>query len=70
MEELYTCHISVLTALSCHGYLLHSSQVVELGTIDLLLQHELLEVVSCIWLLLQCLKSLQNQQIKSKIKSL
>lgn len=32
------------------GYLLHSSQVMELGTVDLLLQHELLEVLSSIWL--------------------
>lgn len=43
-----------------HCYLLHSSQVVELCTADLLLQHELLEVLSCIRLSLQCLKSLDS----------
>jgi len=41
------------------GYLLHSSQVVELDTVDLLLlQHQLLEVLSGIWLPLKCLESL------------
>lgn len=33
-----------------HCYLLHSSQVLELGIADLLLQHELLEVLGCIGL--------------------
>lgn len=31
-----------------HLYLLHSSQVVQLGVVDLLLQHQLLEVLRCI----------------------
>lgn len=33
----------------------------ELGIIDLLMQHELLEVLSCIRLSLQCLESLNKQ---------
>lgn len=33
-----------------HCYLLHSSQVLELGIADLLLQHELLEVLGCVGL--------------------
>lgn len=36
--EDYICRIFVKSAF-CSGYLLNSSQVVELGTIDLLLQH-------------------------------
>lgn len=43
-----------------HHHLLHSSQVVELGAVDLLLQHELLEVLSCIRLPLQRLESLEK----------
>lgn len=53
-----------MTVFSCHFhvYLLHSSQVMELGTIDLLLQHELLEILSSIRLSLQCLKSLDRHK--------
>lgn len=43
-----------------HRYLLNCSQVVELGTVDLLLQHELLEVLGSVWLPLQCLKGLHT----------
>lgn len=43
-----------------HRYLLHSSQVVELGVADLLLQHELLEVLSGVGLPLQRLQSLET----------
>lgn len=39
--------------------LLHSSQILQLGTVDLLLQHQLLKVLSCIRLSLQCLQGLE-----------
>ena len=43
-------------------YLLHGRQVVELDTVDLLLlQHQLLEVLSSIWLPLKGLESLGQQ---------
>lgn len=58
--EDYISRISVKSAF-CSNYLLNSSQVVELGITDLLLQHELLEVLSCIRLSLQSLKSLNRQ---------
>lgn len=56
---LYLCK-KVYFVIYKDSYLLHSCQVVELGIIDLLLQHELLEVLRCIWLSLQCLKSLNK----------
>ena len=41
-------------------YLLYSCQVLELGTVDLLVQHELLEVLGSVRLSLQCLQGLHN----------
>ena len=45
MLTLSLCRIS--------GYLLHSGQVVELCVADLLLQHQMLEVLSCLRLPLE-----------------
>lgn len=36
--------------IEAHLYLLHSSQILQLGVTDLLLQHQLLEVLRCVWL--------------------
>lgn len=60
----YNSFISVVCALFLlsSGYLLNSSQVLELSIIDLLLQHELLEVLSSIWLSLQSLQSLKSEK--------
>lgn len=41
-----------------HLDLLHGSQVVQLGVVDLLLKHQLLEVLSCVRLPLQRLQGL------------
>lgn len=46
---------------SCtHLYLLHSGQVLQLGVVDLLLQHQLLEVLSSVRLPLECLQRLEG----------
>ena len=42
------------------GYLLQSGQVVELCVADLLLQHQMLEVLSCLRLPLEGLKGLNK----------
>lgn len=50
-RRMYLGFVFVFAALAFtlfHRYLLHSSQVLELGIADLLLQHELLEVLGCI----------------------
>lgn len=40
-----------LNSMTCtHLYLLHGCQVLQLCVADLLLQHQLLEVLSCVWL--------------------
>lgn len=42
-------------------HLLDSSQAVKLGTVKLLLEHKLMEVLRCIGLSLECLKSLKKE---------
>lgn len=49
-----------------HLYLLHSSQVLQLSVVDLLLQHQLLEVLSCVRLPLQRLESLKGARGRAK----
>lgn len=49
-----------------HLYLLHGGQVLQLSVVDLLLQHQLLEVLSCIRLPLQRLESLKAASIRAK----
>lgn len=44
-----------------HLYLLHGGQVLQLGVVDLLLQHQLLEVLSGIRLPLQRLQGLEGE---------
>lgn len=46
-----------------HDYLLHSRQVMQLSVVDLLLQHELLEVLRCVRLSLQGLESLKTSTL-------
>lgn len=43
-------------------YLLDSSQAVKLGTVKLLLEHKLMEVLGCIGLSLECLQGLDKEE--------
>lgn len=43
-------------------HLLDSSQAVKLGTVKLLLEHKLMEVLSCIGLSLECLQGLDKEE--------
>lgn len=42
--------LDMVRLIEAHLYLLHSSQILKLGVTDLLLQHQLLEVLRCVWL--------------------
>lgn len=43
-------------------HLLDSSQAVKLGTVKLLLEHKLMEVLGCIGLSLECLQGLDKEE--------